>query len=123
MKILPLIVWCSVVMPAFAEPLLSSWFTGESTRYARVQASTSASATGTVTWTGQSSPVYAGVQEIGYDANYVYVRSYGVAGYVMGPWYLDSAKTTNFPNFPSNTATIYRIPRTPVIPKIGRAHV
>jgi hypothetical protein len=34
----------------------------------------------------------------------------------MGPWYLDAAKTQNFPNFPSNTATIYRIPRTPVIP-------
>jgi len=31
----------------------------------------------------------------------------------MGPWYLNEAKTRNFPNFPSNTATTYRIPRNP----------
>ena len=38
----------------------------------------------------------------------------GLAGHIMGPWYLDAAKTQNFPNFPSNTAKIYRIPRVPV---------
>ena len=30
----------------------------------------------------------------------------------MGPWYLDEAKTRDFPSFPSNTATVYRIPKT-----------
>jgi len=30
--------------------------------------------------------------------------------------YLDAAKSANFPNFPSNTAKIYRIPRLAVIP-------
>jgi hypothetical protein len=34
----------------------------------------------------------------------------------MGPWYLNAAKTNLFPNYPSNTARIYRFPRTPTIP-------
>ena len=34
----------------------------------------------------------------------------------MGPWYLDEAKTQLFPNFPANTATLYRFPRNPVLP-------
>lgn len=32
---------------------------------------------------------------------------------MMGPWYLDAAKTQNFP---SNTAVVYCIPRMPTIP-------
>ena len=31
----------------------------------------------------------------------------------MGHWYLDEAKTRDFPSFPSNTATTYRISKTP----------
>ena len=50
------------------------------------------------------------------SASWVYIRTTGLGSHVMGPWYLDSAKTQNFPNFPSNTATIYRIPRTPAVP-------
>jgi hypothetical protein len=34
----------------------------------------------------------------------------------MGPWFLNAAKTTDFPNFPANNAKLYRLPRTPVIP-------
>ena len=64
----------------------------------------------------QSSPTYAGVSEIVYSASWVYIRTTGIGSHIMGPWYLDAAKTTNFPNFPSNTATIYRIPRTPAVP-------
>ncbi len=55
------------------------------------------------------------MNEINSSASWVYVRTTGLASYVMGPW------PTNFPSFPSNTATnantaVYRIPRTPTIP-------
>lgn len=105
-----------------ADPQLSSWYTTDSGQYARLYQDTSAESAGTksITWSRgsgtQSSPTYAGVSEILYSASWVYIRTTGLASHVMGPWYLDSSKTQNFPNFPSNTATIYRIPRTPVIP-------
>lgn len=75
--------------------------------------------TSSTTWskgtTAQNSPAYADVNEINSSASWVYVRTTGLASYVMGPW------PTNFPSFPSNTATnantaVYRIPRTPTIP-------
>ena len=34
----------------------------------------------------------------------------------MGPWYLNAAKTNLFPNYPSNTAAMFRFPRVPAIP-------
>ena len=107
---------------ATAEPRLSSWFTARSGRYARIYTNTANQNTGTTatTWsrgTGvQSSPVYAGLHEIAYSTDWVYIRTTGLAGHVMGPWYLNAAKTQDFPNFPANTAAIYRIPRNPVIP-------
>jgi hypothetical protein len=107
---------------ATAEPRISSWYTARSGNYARIYTSTAnqTTATTSTTWsrgTGvQSSPVYAGLHEIAYSNDWVYIRTTGLAGHVMGPWYLDAAKTQNFPNFPANTATLYRIPRNPVIP-------
>jgi hypothetical protein len=109
-------------LPAMADPQLTSWFTAESSQYARIYQSTAAetSRTTSTTWsrgTGvQSSPTYAGVSKIVYSTNWVYIRATGLASHIMGPWYLDANKTQNFPNFPSNTAKIYRIPRTPSIP-------
>lgn len=117
-----LILFLLAETKAFADPQLTSWFTEDSGRYARIYESTAAETAGTVskTWsrgTGvQSSPTYAGVSKIVYSTNWVYIRASGLASHIMGPWYLDAAKTQNFPNFPSNTAKIYRIPRTPVIP-------
>ncbi|MEY4488913.1 MAG: hypothetical protein RIQ79_1421 [Verrucomicrobiota bacterium] len=105
-----------------ADPQLTSWFTTNSGSYARIYQSTAAETAGTTstTWTRgsgtQSSPTYADVSEVSYSASWVYIRTTGLASHFMGPWYLNAAKTTNFPNFPSNTSTIYRIPRTPVIP-------
>ena len=107
-----------------ADPQLTSWFTSDSGQYARIYQSTAAETAGigsvSKTWSRgsgtQTSPTYAGVSEIVYSASWVYIRTTGLGSHVMGPWYLDAAKTTNFPNFPSNTATIYRIPRTPSVP-------
>lgn len=107
---------------ASADPQLSSWFTARSGSYARIYQNTAAQNSGTqsTTWSRgqgvQSSPTYAGVSEISYSNDWIYIRTTGLAGHVMGPWYLDSNKSQDFPNFPANTATIYRIPRNPTIP-------
>jgi FtsP/CotA-like multicopper oxidase with cupredoxin domain/arylsulfatase A-like enzyme len=107
---------------ALADPQLTSWFTTNSGKYARIYQSTANETAGTTstTWTRgsgtQSNPVYADVNEVNSSTNWIYIRTSGLASHIMGPWYLDAAKTTNFPNFPSNTATVYRIPRTPSIP-------
>ena len=100
-------------LPALADPMLSSWQTGNSTKYARIYTSTTNRTNGvsTTTWTGQTSPTYAGVHEIDYSTSWVYIRNTGLAPYVMGPW--------NNPNLPHNQGTstgAYRFPRTPVIP-------
>lgn len=107
---------------AFADPRLTSWFTANSGQYARIYTTTAAETAGTksATWSRgagtQASPVYADINEINYSANWVYIRSSGLASHMMGPWYFDAAKTQLFINCPSNTSALYRIPRTSVIP-------
>ena len=104
--------------------LLRSWFTARSGQYARIyptQADLNAGAAASVTtWSRgagmQSSPTYAGVHQIDFSNNWVYVHTTGLGSHLMGPWYLNAAKTNLFPNYPSNTAATYRFPRTPVIP-------
>jgi hypothetical protein len=104
-----------------ADPLLSSWFTANSGQYAQIYTSTAAqnSQAPVTTWSRgagtESSPCYAGVHEISYSPNWVYIKTTGLASYVMGPWYLDFGKSQDFPNFPANTATIFRFPRTPAV--------
>ncbi|MBJ06575.1 MAG: hypothetical protein CMO40_05570 [Verrucomicrobiaceae bacterium] len=102
-----------------SEPQLTSWYTGKSGSYARIftsQQNESAGVT-TTTWSRgrgtQNSPTYAGVHEIHHDTQWVYIRTSGLGFHSMGPWYLNEAKTRDFPNFPSNTAATYRIPRNP----------
>lgn len=118
----PLLLSVLILGTAVADPRLGSWYTAHSGSYARIYTSAANQTTGTTstTWsrgTGvQNSPVYAGLHEIDYSNDWVYIRTTGLAGHIMGPWYLDAAKSQNFPNFPANTATIYRIPRNPIIP-------
>lgn len=107
---------------ALADPRLDSWYTATSGKYARIYTTVAAETAGNsaTTWSRgsgtQTSPTYSGVNQVSYSANYVYIRTTGLASHVMGPWFLDAAKSQNFPNFPSNTAKIFRFPRTPVIP-------
>ncbi len=107
--------------PMSADPLITSWFTTYSGKYARLYTTTANQTVGTsvTTWsqgTGvQATPAYCGVQEIDSSANWVYIRSSGLGSHVMGPWYLDANKTQLFPNYPANTKTLYRFPRTPAI--------
>jgi hypothetical protein len=119
-RILIFLLFCAA--PVMADPQLSSWRTADSGQYARIYQNTAAETarTASVTWsrgTGvQSSPTYAEISKIAYSANWVYIKSSGLAGHVMGPWYLNAAKTQDFPNFPANQARSYRIPRNPSIP-------
>jgi len=101
------------IFSAHADPLVTSWFTANTGKYARIYTSLVNRTNGvsTTTWTGQTSPTYAGVHEINYSANWVYVKNSGLASYVMGPW--------NNPNLPKNQGTstkVIRFPRTPTIP-------
>ena len=104
------------------EPLITSWQTANSGQFARIfptQADLNAG-TSVTTWargTGtQSTPAYSDVHQVDYSANWVYIHSTGLASHVMGPWYLNAAKTNLFPNYPANQVVKWRFPRTPVIP-------
>ena len=108
-------------LPA-ADPRTNSWFTTYSGKYARIYTSDANKSAGTsaTTWSNanqsQSAPAYCGVQEIYSSTNYVFVRSTGLGSHVLGPWYLNAARTTVFPNFPVNTKTLWRFPRNPSVP-------
>lgn len=116
---------CLIVLAggAFAaDPYVDSWFTQNSGKYARLYQTVADESAGNsvTTWSRgqgtQSLPVYAGVREIASSSNWVYIRSSGLASYVMGPWYLNAAKTQLFPNYPANQRVLYRIPRNPTVP-------
>ena len=103
-----------------AEPLISSWFTDNSGLYARVYTNTAdeIARNAVTTWSRgagvQTQPVYAGVHQILFSSNWVYVRTSGLGSHLMGPWYLNEAKTQLFGNLPANTAKLFRLPRVPV---------
>jgi len=96
---------------ALADPQLSSWFTKNAGQYARIQQTTGGSIV--TTWTGQTLPAYSDVEVVSYSTNYVYVYAGGLASHLMGPWYLDAAKSNLFPNLPKNQKVTMRFPRTP----------
>ena len=105
-----------------ADALVDSWFTTSSGKYARIYTTDANKAAGNsvTTWSNgtqtQALPAYSGVQEIYSSASWLYVRSSGLGLHVMGPWYLNAAHTTAFPNYPVNTKSLYRIPRTITVP-------
>ncbi len=104
-----------------ADPLLDSWLTTGSRRYARLYENDAEKKAGApvTTWNRgsgtQSSPVYAGVVQVSSSSSWVYLRASGLGYHVLGPWYLDAAHTQNFPNFPADTSVLYRFPRAPTV--------
>lgn len=90
-----------------AEPILTSWFTDNSTMLARVIQSGTLT-TPVTTWpsagvtngnTGgaaQTLPAYADVQRIRYTATDVYINANGFASYTMGPWFTNSGGLFGF---------------------------
>ena len=112
-----LVIKINLSLGSFAEPQLTSWITDKTGSYARIFTSKENEAAGltSTTWSRigvQNSPTYAGIHEIHHDDSWVYIKTSGLGFHRMGPWYLDEAKTRDFPSFPSNTATVYRIPKT-----------
>ena len=101
-----------------ADPRVTSWLTSLSGQYARIYTNDAAKNSGVTvtTWTNgsliQSLPAYAGVQEVDSSTNWIYLRTTGMGFHNMGPWYLNAAHTTNFPNWPVNQKVLYRIPAT-----------
>ena len=96
--------------------MITSWFTTYSGQYARIYTNDAAKTAGNsvTTWSNgtqtQSSPAYAGVQEVYSSTNWVYLKTSGLANHIMGPWLNGS-----FPNLPKNQNVLYRIPRIPVV--------
>ncbi|MEM9479210.1 MAG: sulfatase-like hydrolase/transferase [Verrucomicrobiota bacterium] len=115
------------VTAACADPILDSWFTEFSGRYARTYttlAQQTAQNPGT-TWdhptegrTEQLVPTYSGVHEISYTPTQVFIRTTGLGSHIMGPWF--GANGNTFANFPANTATLYRFDRDPGTPPVNK---
>jgi len=101
-----------------ADPQLTSWVTGYSSKYARIYKTDADKLAGTTytTWTNgrltQALPAYVGVQSITYSSSWIYFNTTDLGPYTMGPWYDDAARTTAFVNLPVNQNINYRIPRT-----------
>lgn len=100
------------------DPRTNSWFTTYSGQYARIYTNDLARTNGRslTTWTNgntiQKLPAYCGIQEVYSSSNYVYVRSTGLASYVMGAWYANAAHTIFLQQYPTNHRVLFRIPRT-----------
>ncbi len=120
---------------AVAEPVVDSWVKLSGAKCARIYKTWSAATNGvgSTTWTNteipvppgrssgtQAQPVYGGVLSIRVSSNYVYVTSSALPSYVMGPWYLNAAKTQPFPNWPMNQDMLTRIARTPPGPGVNK---
>jgi hypothetical protein len=117
-----------LALKLLADPILSSWFTESSGQYARIYetAADESALNPVTTWShpnngsGQALPTYAGVHEIAYTDTDVYIRTSGLGFHIMGPWYLNEARTNLFPNYPANSSAIFRFPRAPGTPPISK---
>lgn len=115
-------LFLAIVGPCLGDPKLGSWYTENSGVYARIYETLAdeSNLEDITVWSrgqgAQSAPTYAGVHEVSYTDDWVYIRTTNLASHLMGPWYLNAAKTNLFPNYPSNQSVLYRIPRNPVDP-------
>ena len=108
---------------ARADPLLTSWFTTYSAKYARVQQTNGGALVATWPSSGlpnnnsstasQTNPVYSDVQRIRYSLSNVYINAGGVASYTMGPWYGNAAQTQVWGFWPLSQNYTSRITRFP----------
>ena len=100
----------------YADPIIDSWLTTYSSKYARVYTNDAAKTAGNAasTWSNgtqvQSLPAYCGVQEVYFSSNWIYLKTSGLASHTMGPW-----QNGSFPNLPKNQNVLYRIPRVPAV--------
>jgi YHYH protein len=119
-KLLPFALLAITTLNTQADPQLTSWFTDLSSKYARSYLTDADATAGTTyaTWSNvsgnlsQALPVYAGIQQISYSTNWIYIKTSNLAGYTMGPWYDNAARTVRFINAPKNQNITWRLPRT-----------
>src|SRR5256885_6963376 len=96
---------------AQADPLVDSWLTTYSGKYARVYLTDADKTSGNAvsTWSrgsiSQTIPAYCGIYFVGYSGSWVYIRSTGLASHTIGAWYFHAGHTNVFPDVPKNTAT------------------
>jgi hypothetical protein len=92
-------------------PAVTSWLLKYTSQLAQIFYDNNGTITGPVTtWTGNTTPIDADVQTIQFSSSYVYLSITGLASHLMGPWFLNQAKTQAFPNLPTNQKTYSRIP-------------
>ena len=109
-------IFCALTATCFADPQITSWFTLDSGRFAQIYRTDAEKNSGQteMTWSNgpqvQSQPAYCGVQEILSSSNWIYVRSTGLGGQIMGPW-----QNGWFPNLPTDQHFIFAIPRHPTL--------
>ncbi len=105
------------------DPRTNCWLTIYSGKYARIYTNNAMLAAGNTlsNWSNaqntQSAPAYCGVQEVYSSTNWIYVRSTGLASYIMGPW-----QNGTFPNLPVNQKVLFRFPRTNSAPTTKTAN-
>src|SRR5205085_7732830 len=112
---LKVLMFAAMQMHVCADPQITSWFTMNSDKPARIFRNDFAknSNQAVPTWSNgrnaQAQPAFCGVQEILSSSNWIYVRSTGLAGQIMGPW-----QDGRFPNLPTDQHFIFSFRRHPV---------
>jgi len=111
-----------LVLTAAADPLITSWYTDNSSADALVREQTGSTPVNTWPAAGlpnvnnggatQATPVFSDVQKIAYTANNLYIESSGLASHIMGPWYLGNGNI--FGRWPLDLNNRVRITRNPV---------
>lgn len=105
-------------------PLLASWETTNSTRFAQIISGLDPAAGPVTTWPGTepagittsgsvTAPVYADTQRIRYSASSVYINANGLPSYTFGPWFGFQSNGGVFINFPTSQNLIWQFPSSP----------
>ncbi len=113
---------------AHADPQLTSWYVAQTGKYARIvetdaelladSSKTTWTRTSGPNTTAQTTPVYAGPQQVDYSSSWVYLRTPSLSTFTMGPWYNNAAKSALFVSLPKNQGFIVRFPRTSTLGSI-----
>lgn len=110
------------LVPAADPPELASWYKVNAAQRAKVVEFIGGAqvniwpATGLPnTGGGVATPAYSDIQRIRHSAGNIYVEATGLASHVMGPWYMNAAKTQIFGNWPASQTYLFRIPRVPSV--------
>jgi uncharacterized protein (TIGR03437 family) len=112
------------VQTPVSTPVLASWATSNSTKFAQIVSGLNPAAGPVTTWPGTeptgiqtsgsvTSPTYAEVQQIQYSATTTYVKANGLPAYTFGPWFGFQTNGGVFVNFPSSQNVTYQFPKAP----------